>query len=59
VISPAVEPENAHYRLLTIEAGKLADLTVLREDPLRVTSVRIKDIRVAMTIVGGEVRFKE
>ncbi|HSH79990.1 MAG TPA: amidohydrolase family protein, partial [Herpetosiphonaceae bacterium] len=43
----------------TIEVGKLADLTVLREDPLRVAPERIKDIAVAMTIVGGEVRFKE
>ena len=42
----------------TIEVGKLADLTVLREDPTRVAPERIKDIAVAMTIVGGNVRWR-
>ncbi len=42
----------------TIEAGKLADLTVLREDPLAVPPDRIKDIDVTMTIVGGAIRWR-
>jgi predicted amidohydrolase YtcJ len=42
----------------SVEVGKLADLTVLREDPLAVDPGRIKDIEVAMTIVGGVVRWQ-
>ncbi len=41
----------------TIEVGKLADLTVLRENPLQVATEHIKDIEVAMTIIGGAVRW--
>lgn len=42
----------------TIEPGKLADLVVLREDPLAVPLERIKDVEVLMTIVGGVVRWR-
>ncbi len=38
-----------------IAPGKLADIVVLSDDPLRVPPERIKDIRVEMTIIGGEV----
>jgi predicted amidohydrolase YtcJ len=38
----------------SIEAGKLADLVVLAEDPTRVEPDRIKDIPVMATMVGGE-----
>ena len=41
----------------TIEAGKLADLVVLVEDPLRVCPNRLRDIPVAMTMIGGEVAY--
>lgn len=41
----------------TIEAGKLADLTVLGADPRSVEPEAIRDIPVRMTIVGGEVRW--
>ncbi len=41
----------------TIEAGKLADLTVLAADPRHVRPEEIRDIPVTMTIVGGEVRW--
>ena len=34
---------------------KLADIIVLSEDPTRVPPERIKDIKVEMTIIGGEV----
>lgn len=37
----------------SIEAGKLADLVVLSEDPYRAKD-RIKEIKVEMTLVGGE-----
>lgn len=42
----------------TLEAGKLADMAVLAEDPFEVQTERIKDIKVTMTIVGGEVKYR-
>ena len=42
----------------SLETGKLADFVVLSEDPTSVSPDSIKDIAVAMTIVGGEVVFE-
>ena len=42
----------------TLEVGKLADIAVLPEDPFEVPGERIKDIKVEMTIVGGEVKYE-
>jgi len=42
----------------TLEAGKLADIAILAEDPFEIPAERIKDIRVEMTIVGGEVKYQ-
>ena len=39
----------------SIEAGKLADLIVVSEDPLTIPADRIKEIRVVMSVVGGGV----
>lgn len=39
----------------SIEEGKLADLVVLSNDILTVPKEKIKDIKVDMTIVGGEI----
>ena len=39
----------------TIRQGKLADLVVLSDDPTNVDPEQVKDIKVEMTIVGGEV----
>jgi len=39
----------------SITPGKLADMVVLSDDPTRVPTEQIKDIRVEMTIIGGEV----
>jgi len=39
----------------SITPGKLADIVVLSDDPTGVPPERIKDIRVEMTILGGEV----
>ena len=42
----------------TIEAGKLADLVVLSDDPFAVDPSRLADIEVEQTIVGGRVEFE-
>jgi predicted amidohydrolase YtcJ len=42
----------------SIEVGKLADLVVLAENPLKVDPARIKDIHIQETIVGGESCFR-
>ena len=39
----------------SIAPGRLADIIVLSDDPTQVPPEQIKDIRVAMTIIGGEV----
>ena len=38
----------------TLEAGKLADMVVLSDDPLAVNPMKIKDIQVLKTIKEGE-----
>ena len=42
----------------SLEVGKLADVTVLSKDILRVLEDEILDARVLYTIVGGEVKFR-
>ena len=42
----------------SIEAGKLADLTVLDKDLFVLPPDRIRDARVVMTVVGGKVVFE-
>jgi predicted amidohydrolase YtcJ len=39
----------------SIEAGKLADLVVLSDDPMTAPEPRLRDAQVLMTIVGGRV----
>lgn len=41
----------------TIEAGKNADLVVLSNDPFKVEPSKIRDIKVLMTIVGGNLAY--
>jgi predicted amidohydrolase YtcJ len=43
----------------TLEAGKLADLVILNENPLKVESTTIKDIAVLETIKEGKTVFKK
>jgi predicted amidohydrolase YtcJ len=41
----------------TLTEGKLGDVVVLEADPHKVAPPEIRDIPVAMTIVGGEVVY--
>ena len=41
----------------SIEDGKLADLTILSNDPLTAQADKIKDINVEMTIINGKVVY--
>jgi predicted amidohydrolase YtcJ len=43
----------------SLEAGKLADLVILAEDPTRVKPEKIKDIPVVATMVGGEFCYEK
>jgi predicted amidohydrolase YtcJ len=42
----------------TISPGKLADFTILSDDPLKIAPEKIRDIKVDATIVGGEVVWR-
>ena len=39
----------------SIAPGKLADIVILSDDPTRIPPEKIKDIKVEMTMIGGEV----
>ena len=41
------------HEIGSIEAGKRADFAVLEEDPLEVEPIRIRDIGVWGTVLGG------
>jgi hypothetical protein len=43
----------------SIEAGKLADLVALSEDPFEIPVDRLKDVQVALTVVVGEVAYAD
>ncbi len=43
----------------TLETGKLADLTVLTDDPLTVEETKLRDIKAKMTMVGGSIVHEE
>jgi len=47
--------EREEERKGSIEPGKLADMAVLTDDPLSTPPERIRDIRVAMTVVAGDI----
>ena len=42
----------------SIEPGKLADLVILSDDPLRCPEDSIKDIAAETTIVGGRIVYQ-
>ena len=43
----------------SIEPGKLADLVVLGEDIMRVPQMHIKDIPILMTVMDGNIVYKD
>jgi predicted amidohydrolase YtcJ len=43
----------------SIEAGKLADFAVLKQDPWAIDTKALRDVEVAMTFVGGEVVYED
>lgn len=43
----------------SLEIGKLGDLVLLGEDPLRTPVEKIKDIPVVKTIIGGEIVYEK
>ena len=42
----------------TLSAGKLADLVILSDDPLKVAPDTIRDIKPVITMVGGRVVYR-
>jgi predicted amidohydrolase YtcJ len=42
----------------TLSPGKLADLVILSADPFGIPPERLREVRVAATIVGGRVVFR-
>jgi predicted amidohydrolase YtcJ len=42
----------------SIEAGKMADMVVLSDDPLAAEPESLHNVRVEMTLVGGEIRYE-
>ena len=42
----------------TLEVGKIADIAVLAEDPFAVAPEKIRELKVEMTLVGGEVKYQ-
>jgi len=45
-------------RLGSLTPGKLADIVVLNANPLTVSEQELADLRVEMTLVDGEVRYR-
>ena len=43
----------------SITPGKLADITVLSQDLLTISDNEIRETRIVMTILGGEVRYRD
>ncbi len=41
----------------SLESGKLADLVILSDDPLRAATDKLRDIKVLMTMIGGNVEY--
>ena len=43
----------------SIEVGKLADLTVLSDDPMVINTTKIKDVKIEITIINGKIVYSK
>jgi predicted amidohydrolase YtcJ len=43
----------------SVEPGKLADLTVLSNDIMKISDPEISKIRAEMTVIGGEIVYED
>ncbi len=43
----------------SLEVGKLADLVVLDQNPLKIEAMKIKDVKVVETIKEGKTIYKQ
>ena len=43
---------------IAVDRKVLADIAVLAEDPYEIQAEKIKDLKVEMTLVGGEVKYQ-
>ncbi len=46
-------------RIGTLEPGKYTDMVILEENPLKIDKKKIKDIKIAATVLGDELVFGE
>jgi len=42
----------------SLAVGKMGDMVVLKQNPFEISSRALKNVEVAMTVVGGEIKFK-
>lgn len=49
----------AEDRIGSIEPGKLGDLVVFEDDPFAVRPEELKDVRIWMTVLGGDVAYHQ
>src|SRR4029453_532392 len=50
--------EGAEQERGTLAKGKAADFVVLSQDPLKVAPERIKDLKVLLTVLGGQDSYR-
>ncbi|MEI6457322.1 MAG: amidohydrolase [Pseudomonadota bacterium] len=55
----AARQERTSDRLGRVAVGYLADLVVVRENPFEIPATQLHDVHVRMTLVGGEVVWKD
>jgi predicted amidohydrolase YtcJ len=49
---------HAQHDVGSLEVGKLADLIVLERNPFKIPPRQIADVKVLLTVVGGQVVYQ-